>query len=87
MEGEIYHKVNREFGLEKYKKTEVCGLPSVEALRQELIGDAASDARRTIAYLFDENTFVETSAYAKRCISDFLSTEKSNEFEGVITRD
>ena len=85
MEGEIYLKVNREFGLEKYKKTEVCGLPTVEELRADLIGDAASDARRAIAYLFDENTFVETGAYTKRCITDFLSTEKSNEFEGVIT--
>jgi len=85
MEGEIYHKVNREFGLEKYKKTEICGLPTVEELRLQLDGDAASCARRTIATLFDSNTFVETAAYTKRGITDFLSTEKSNEFEGVIT--
>lgn len=76
---------NREFGLKKYKETEVCGLPTVEELRKDLLGDVNSDARRNIALLFDENTFVETSAYAKRGITDFLSTEKSNEFEGVIT--
>lgn len=85
MEGEIYRLVNREFGLKKYNKTDVCGLPTVEELRSDLIGDANSDARRSIAMLFDQNTFVETSAYAKRGISDFLSTQKSNEFEGVIT--
>ena len=34
--------------------------------------------------LFDADTFVEISAYTKRAFSDFLVTEKSNEFEGVI---
>ncbi len=85
MEGEIYISVNREFGLEKYNKTEICGLPTVEELRKELVGDINSAARRNIAMLFDENTFVETSAYAKRAITDFVSTEKTNVFEGVIT--
>ncbi len=85
MEGEIYTTVNREFGLKKYNKTEICGLPSVEELRTSLIGDSNSDARRSISMLFDANTFVETSAYAKRGITDFLSTEKANEFESVIT--
>ena len=85
MEGEICYSANREFGLKQYEKTEICGLPTVEELRRDLIGDASSDARRSIALLFDKDTFVETSAYAKRGITDFLSTEKSNEFEGVIT--
>ncbi len=71
--------------MKKYNKTETCGLPTVDELREALIGDINSDARRSIAMLFDTNTFVETSAYAKRGISDFLSTERANEFESVIT--
>lgn len=35
--------------------------------------------------LFDEATFVETNAYTKRAITDFYSTENTNELEGVIT--
>ncbi len=77
-------KANREFGLNKYKKTEICGLPTVEELRSTLAGESLV-ARERIALLFDANTFVETSAYAKRSFSDFLSTENGNEFEGVIT--
>ena len=76
---------NREFGLNKYTETEICGLPTVEQLRASLVGKENSDARVRIASIFDENTFVETSAYAQRSISDFMSTEKANEFEGVIT--
>ena len=34
--------------------------------------------------LFDRDTFVELSAYTKRAFSDFIATEKSSEFEGVI---
>lgn len=34
--------------------------------------------------LFDVDTFVEVGAYTKRGFSDFLATEKTNEFEGVI---
>ena len=75
---------NREFGLNKYTKTEICGLPTVEELRNSLLASESSDAREMLALLFDEKTFVEISAYAKRGFSDFLSTEKANEFEGVI---
>lgn len=71
--------------MKKYNKTEPCGLPNVDALRSALNGDCASEARRSILALFDDDTFVETSAYAKRGISDFLSTERANEFESVIT--
>ena len=69
--------------MNKYNKTEICGLPTVEELRASLAAEA-STARERIAQLFDENTFVETCAYAKRSFSDFLSTESANEFEGVI---
>lgn len=76
---------NREFGLNKYTKTEACGLPTVEELRASLISGKNSDARTKLAMLFDESTFVETNAYAKRAFSDFLATEKANELESVIT--
>lgn len=83
-EGEICTKANREFGLDKYTKPNFCGLPTAAELREALVAGEGSDARVQIGMLFDEGTFVETSAYAKRGISDFISTEKSNEFEGVI---
>lgn len=75
---------NREFGLNKYTKTEICGLPTVEELRASLVAGEKSEAREVIESLFDEKTFVETSAYVKRGFSDFLSTENANELEGVI---
>ena len=75
--------VNREFGLDKYTKTELRGLPTVDELRASLVS-GNSAARDQLAMLFDDSTFVEVSAYAKRGFSDFVATEKSNEFEGVI---
>ena len=84
MEGEICYKANREFGLNKYTKTELRGLPTVEELRESLVAGENSTARERLALLFDAKTFVETGAYAKRSFSDFLSTESANEFEGVI---
>ena len=69
--------------MNKYKKTEVCGLPTVEELRSSLAGESLN-ARACIASLFDAQTFVEIGAYTKRGFSDFLSTESANEFEGVI---
>ena len=71
--------------MDKYTTTEACGLPSVEELRASLLSTENSDARNQIAMLFDEATFVETNAYAKKSFSDFLTTEKANEFESVIT--
>ncbi len=71
--------------MDKYNKTEICGLPTVEELRASLLAGEGSEARVRIASLFDENTFVETNAYTRRAISDFLSTEQANELEGVIT--
>lgn len=76
---------NREFVLDKYTKPTFCGLPTAAELRANLEKGANSDARAQITAIFDENTFVETGAYTKRGFSDFLNTEKSCEFEGVIT--
>ena len=71
--------------MDKYTKTEICGLPTVEELRASLTAGENSEARMQLSMLFDDSTFVETNAYAKRAFSDFISTEKANEFEGVIT--
>ena len=71
--------------MDKYTKTELCALPTLEELRASLVSGESSDARNQIAMLFDEATFVETNAYAKRAFSDFFATEKTNELESVIT--
>ena len=71
--------------MDKYTKPKVCSLPSAAALREALIKSENSDVRAQIALLFDEGTFVETSAFTKRGYSDFITTEKMNEFEGVIS--
>ena len=71
--------------MNKYYTPELCKRPDAAELRAALIGSEGSDVRSQIAMLFDSNTFVETSAYTKRGFSDFICTEKSNEFEGVIT--
>ena len=84
-EGEICQTANREFGLNKYNKTEACGLPTVDELRDSLISGECSDVRNQLAMLFDDSSFVETGAYVTRGFSDFVATDKSNEFEGVIT--
>ncbi len=76
---------NRDFVLNKYKKSNICRLPTAAELRAALISDESAEVRDTLRMLFDESTFVETAAFTKRAISDFLATEKTNEFEGVIT--
>ncbi len=83
-EGEICRKANRDFGLNKFITPQVCALPTAQELRRTLAESQNSDVRNQIAMLFDKDTFVETSAFAKRGYSDFISTEKMNEFEGVI---
>ena len=60
-------------------------MPTAAELRATLDTSVSSDARAQITAIFDEKTFVETGAYTKRGFSDFLNTEKSCEFEGVIT--
>lgn len=71
--------------MNKYINSKVCSLPSAADLRAALVAGENADVRNQIALLFDYNTFVETSAYTQRGFSDFIATEKSNEFEGVIT--
>ncbi len=78
-------KANREFVLDKYTKPQLCTLPGAAELRAALAESQSSDVRAQIAMLFDEGTFVETGAYTKRGFSEFLSTEKADEFESVIT--
>ena len=53
-------------------------------LRATLDASESSEVKNQIAALFDNNTFLELSAYTKRGYSEFINTEKSNEFEGVI---
>ncbi len=77
-------KANREFALDKYTKTNFCGLPTVAELRASLDESQGTEARAQLALLFDEDTFIETSAFVKRGLSEFLATDKTNEFEGVI---
>ncbi|MBQ9070246.1 MAG: hypothetical protein IJY23_02735 [Clostridia bacterium] len=70
--------------MDKYTKPEICGLPTVDELRSALLASENSDVRNQLAMLFDDSSFVEVSAYVKRGFSDFVATEKANEFEGVI---
>ena len=79
-----YFSANREFNLDKYTTPKLCQLPSVTELRAALLASEGSEVKQQIASLFDEDTFVELSAYTKRGYSQFLNTEKTNEFEGVI---
>ena len=71
--------------MNKYTNSKICSLPNAADLRAALIAGENAEVRNQLALLFDYNTFVETSAYTQRGFSDFIATEKSNEFEGVIT--
>ena len=75
----------RRIELNKYVNSKICSLPNAADLRTALIAGENAEIRNQISLLFDYNTFVETSAYTQRGFSDFIATEKSNEFEGVIT--
>ena len=75
---------NQEFALNKYNKPTFCSLPTAAELRESLHSSESQEARAQISMLFDPDTFVEVSAYTKRGFSDFIATEKTNEFEGVI---
>ncbi|MBO5906789.1 MAG: hypothetical protein J6Q85_01365 [Clostridia bacterium] len=70
--------------MDKYTKTVFCNLPTAAELREALASAEGSDVRRQLASLFDKNTFVETGAFVKRGSSDFLSTTRTSEFEGVV---
>jgi len=71
--------------LDKYNSSTFRSLPTAAELRESLILSEGANVRAQIAMLFDEGTFIETSAFIKRGISDYVTTEKANEFEGVIT--
>ncbi len=71
--------------MNNYTDAKLCALPSAQDLHAALDSQAGASAREQIRLLFDRDTFVETSAFTKRGFSDFFTTEKSNEFEGVIT--
>ena len=70
--------------MNKYTKPTFCSLPTAKELRDSLLASESVEARNQIDMLFDSDTFVELSAYTKRGFSDFIATEKTNEFEGVI---
>lgn len=76
---------NREFGLDKHTKPEILGLPKADELRAALQNSESAEVRDQLAMLFDDASFVETGAYTTRGFNDFVSTEKANELEGVIT--
>ena len=71
--------------MNKYTNPKICSLPTAQELHAQLAATDNSTAREQIAKLFDANTFVETSTFAKRGISDFIATERTSELEGVIT--
>ena len=71
--------------MNNYTDPKFCALPSAQDLHATLENQSGSGAREQIQMLFDAGTFIETSAFTTRGFSDFLNTEKSNEFEGVIT--
>ncbi len=70
--------------MDKYTNPEFCALPTADELRASLVASESSDVRNQLAGLFDDASFIELSAYTQRGFSDFIATEKSNEFEGVI---
>ena len=71
--------------MDKYSKPQICALPGAQELRAQLAKSEGAEVRNELALIFDEGTFIETSAYTKRGFSDFFQTEKSCEFESVIT--
>ncbi len=75
---------NQQFALDKYTNTEFCALPTADELRTSLIAGEKSDVRSQISGLFDDASFIELGTYTQRGFTDFVATEKSNEFESVI---
>lgn len=76
---------NREFVLNKYSKNNLCAIPTAKELRDSLVNATGETVKSQLESLFDESTFVETAAFAKRGFSDLLVSEKDNQFESVIT--
>ena len=70
--------------MNKYTTPNFCSLPTAAELRETLRASESAEVRSQLSLLFDQDTFVEISAYTKRGFSEFIATEKTNEFEGVI---
>ncbi len=71
--------------MDKHTKiNNVAGLPQVDTLRAALEKTQNAAVRDQIASLFDDSTFVEIGTYTKRAFSEFVSNERTEEFEGVI---
>ena len=66
-------------------KAVVNGIPTAEELREKLAAESNTSARQALAYLFDEDTFVEIGTYVKRSYHELASSGHDEEFEGVIT--
>ena len=71
--------------MNKYTNPQICGMHDVTKIRTALEDMTGSGAKDVIAKLFDPGTFIETAAFTKRGISDYIATERANEMEGVIT--
>ena len=77
---------NHEMALKTIsKKVVVNGIPTAEELREKLATEGMTSARKALSMLFDEDTFVEVGTYVKRSYHDCVSTNRDEEFEGVIT--
>lgn len=74
-----------ENDLNQFTNQNLCALPGAQELRSALNDSQSAEIRSCIAALFDKDTFVETAAYTTRGFSEFITTERDNEFEGVIT--
>lgn len=75
---------NREFNLDKYSKSEIRALPTADELRAALAGGESAEVRTQLSAIFDDSTFIELAAYTKRAFSEFVTSDKANELEGVI---
>lgn len=76
---------NRLFTVNQHAKTDIRAIPSADELRAMLSESENAEIRKQIFALLDENTFIETGAFTKKGFSEFLSTDKSDVLESVIT--
>ncbi len=70
--------------MDKHTNPEFCTLPTADELRTSLLASENADVRNQLAGLFDDGSFIELGTYTQRGFTDFIATEKSNEFESVI---
>ncbi len=71
-------------GADNIETRESRALPRVAELREALTASETSDVRRSLAALFDSNSFSELGVYTKRSFSEFAATGATNDLEGVI---